>query len=100
MPGLVHKTDAGTVQLDLRTETDVRNTYRSLSDRFGNWLRWILEQPMISNRIEVIVGVADDRIPAPRRAPRRTVGKEPKAFPNELERPRAVTGELPAAGGP
>ena len=39
--GVVHKTDAGAVQLDLRTEADVRAAYRSLVSRFGGRLRRI-----------------------------------------------------------
>ena len=61
VPGLVHKTDAGAVQLDLRTETDVRGAYRWLMNRFGDRLRRILVQPMITGGTEVIIGVADDR---------------------------------------
>ena len=35
VPGLVPKTDAGAVELDLRTAADVRAAYRRLADRFG-----------------------------------------------------------------
>ena len=35
VPGLVHKTDAGAVELDLRTEAEVRSAYRRLTERFG-----------------------------------------------------------------
>ena len=35
VPGLVHKTDAGAVELDLRTAADVRAAYRRLATRFG-----------------------------------------------------------------
>jgi len=62
VPGLVHKTDAGAVVLDLRTEADVRSAYRSLQSRFGARLRQILVQPMITGGTEVIVGVADDHM--------------------------------------
>jgi acyl-CoA synthetase (NDP forming)/GNAT superfamily N-acetyltransferase len=60
--GVVHKTDAGAVQLDLRTEADVRAAYRSLVSRFGDRLRRILVQPMITGGNEVIIGVADDHM--------------------------------------
>jgi len=60
VPGLVHKTDAGAVQLDLRTQADVRSAYRWLRDRFGGQLRTIYLQPMITGGTEVIAGVADD----------------------------------------
>jgi acyl-CoA synthetase (NDP forming)/GNAT superfamily N-acetyltransferase len=65
VPGLVHKTEAGAVQLDLRGEDDVRRAYRWLRDRFGHTLRRILIQPMITGGTEVIVGVADDHMFGP-----------------------------------
>ena len=65
VPGLVHKTDAGGVELDLRTEADVRAAYRRLEERFGPKLRTILVQPMIGDGTEVIVGVADDHLFGP-----------------------------------
>jgi acyl-CoA synthetase (NDP forming)/GNAT superfamily N-acetyltransferase len=65
VPGLVHKTDAGAIQLDLRTEADVRRAYRWLMNRFGDRLRRILVQPMITGGTEVIVGVADDHMFGP-----------------------------------
>ena len=65
VPGLVHKTDAGAVKLDLRTEADVRSAYRALADRFGERQRRVLVQPMISGGTEVIVGVADDHMFGP-----------------------------------
>ena len=65
VPGLVHKTDAGGVELGLRTEADVRAAYRRLEERFGRKLRTILVQPMIGGGTEVIVGVADDHLFGP-----------------------------------
>jgi len=65
VPGLVHKTDAGAVQLDLRTQADVRAAYRTLQERFAGRLRRILVQPMITGGTEVIIGVADDRMFGP-----------------------------------
>ncbi len=65
VPGLVHKTDAGGVELDLRAEADVRAAYRRLAERFGGRLRRVLVQPMIGGGTEVIVGVADDRMFGP-----------------------------------
>ncbi|MGH3289003.1 MAG: acetate--CoA ligase family protein, partial [Streptosporangiaceae bacterium] len=64
-PGLLHKTDAGAVELDLRTEADVRSAYRRLADRFGERQRQVLVQPMIAGGTEVIVGVADDHMFGP-----------------------------------
>jgi len=60
--GVLHKTDAGAVQLDLRTEADVRAAYRSLASRFGDRLRRIGVQPMITGGTEIIIGVADDHM--------------------------------------
>jgi acyl-CoA synthetase (NDP forming)/GNAT superfamily N-acetyltransferase len=65
VPGLVHKTDAGAVQLDLRTQADVRDAYRSLQSRFTGRLRRILVQPMIIGGTEVIIGVVDDHMFGP-----------------------------------
>ena len=65
VPGLIHKTDVGAVELDLRTEADVRNAFRRLTDRFGERQRQVLVQPMISGGTEVIVGVADDHMFGP-----------------------------------
>ncbi len=65
VPGLLHKTDAGAVELDLRTEADVRSAYRRLAARFGERQRQVLVQPMIAGGTEVIVGVADDHMFGP-----------------------------------
>jgi acyl-CoA synthetase (NDP forming)/GNAT superfamily N-acetyltransferase len=65
VPGLAHKTDAGGVELDLRTEPDVRAAYRRLAERFGDKLRAVLVQPMIDDGTELIVGVADDHLFGP-----------------------------------
>ncbi|MGH3205007.1 MAG: GNAT family N-acetyltransferase, partial [Streptosporangiaceae bacterium] len=65
VPGLLHKTDAGGVELDLRTEADVRNAYRRLTDRFGERQRQVLVQPMIAGGTEVIAGVTDDHMFGP-----------------------------------
>jgi acyl-CoA synthetase (NDP forming)/GNAT superfamily N-acetyltransferase len=65
VPGLLRKTDAGAVKLDLRTEADVRSAYRALADRFGGRQRSVLVQPMIAGGTEVIVGVADDHMFGP-----------------------------------
>ncbi|HEX3962632.1 MAG TPA: GNAT family N-acetyltransferase [Trebonia sp.] len=60
VPGLVHKSDAGGVLLDLRTEADVRDGYRKLASRFGPKLHGVGVQPMITGGTEVMIGVADD----------------------------------------
>ncbi|HEX2319076.1 MAG TPA: GNAT family N-acetyltransferase [Streptosporangiaceae bacterium] len=63
--GLVHKTDAGAVLLDLRTETDVRRGYDQLVRRFGPGLRQVLVQPMLAEGVEVLIGVAHEPVFGP-----------------------------------
>jgi acyl-CoA synthetase (NDP forming)/GNAT superfamily N-acetyltransferase len=65
VPGLVHKTDAGAVLLDLRTEDDVRAGHRRLAEQFGARLTGVLVQPMITGGTEVIIGVEDDQMFGP-----------------------------------
>ena len=65
VPGLTHKTDAGGVLLDLRTEAGVRSGYRQLADRFGDGLDSVEVEPMITGGTEVIIGVRDDQMFGP-----------------------------------
>jgi len=65
VPGLVHKTDAGAVELDLHTEAEVRAAYRRLAARFGPRLSRVLVQPMVTGGTEVMIGVADDHMFGP-----------------------------------
>jgi acyl-CoA synthetase (NDP forming)/GNAT superfamily N-acetyltransferase len=65
VPGLIHKAEAGGVELDLRTEAEVRAAYRRLTERFGRRQRQILVQPMIAGGTEVIIGVTDDHVFGP-----------------------------------
>ena len=65
VPGLLHKTDAGAVQLDLRTELEIRRAWRLLTSKFGPRLRQVLLQPMITGGTEVIIGVAQEPIFGP-----------------------------------
>jgi acyl-CoA synthetase (NDP forming) len=65
VPGLVHKSEAGAVLLDLRTEADVRAAYRRLTQTFGDRLHGVGMQPMITGGTEVMVGVADDQMFGP-----------------------------------
>jgi acyl-CoA synthetase (NDP forming)/GNAT superfamily N-acetyltransferase len=64
VPGVVHKTDAGAVRLDLRTEEDIRRAHDELAGRFGPHAR-VLIQPMITGGTEVIVGVAQEPVFGP-----------------------------------
>jgi acyl-CoA synthetase (NDP forming)/GNAT superfamily N-acetyltransferase len=65
VPGLTHKTDAGAVLLDLRTEAGVRSGYRRLADRFAAGLAGVEVEPMITGGTEVLVGVQDDQMFGP-----------------------------------
>jgi acyl-CoA synthetase (NDP forming)/GNAT superfamily N-acetyltransferase len=60
VPGLVHKSDAGAVQLDLHGPNEVRAAYRALAQRFGARMSAALIQPMITGGTEVIIGVVQE----------------------------------------
>ena len=63
--GLVHKTDAGAVRLDLRSPADVAAAYRDLAARFGRDLSRVLVQPMVHDGTEVLIGVAQEPVFGP-----------------------------------
>jgi acyl-CoA synthetase (NDP forming) len=63
--GLVHKSDAGAVKLDLRTPQEVTEAYRDLAARFGPGLRRVLVQPMLAGGVEVLVGVVQEPVFGP-----------------------------------
>ncbi|HUZ51960.1 MAG TPA: GNAT family N-acetyltransferase [Streptosporangiaceae bacterium] len=63
--GLVHKSDAGAVLLDLRSVHDVKRGYAELSGRFGADLRKVLIQPMITDGVEVLIGVVHEPVFGP-----------------------------------
>jgi acyl-CoA synthetase (NDP forming) len=63
--GMVHKTDAGAVRLDLRTQNEVSQAYRDLATRFGTGLRRVLVQPMLSGGVEVMAGVVQEPVFGP-----------------------------------
>jgi acyl-CoA synthetase (NDP forming)/GNAT superfamily N-acetyltransferase len=65
VPGLVHKTDAGAVQLDLHGPDEVRAGYRALAGRFGARMSAALVQPMITGGTEVIMGVVQEPVFGP-----------------------------------
>ena len=65
VPGLVHKTDAGAVQLDLHGGDEVRAGYRALTARFASRMSAALVQPMITGGTEVIVGVVHEPVFGP-----------------------------------
>jgi len=63
--GLVHKSDAGAVQLDLHGRREVRVGYRALADRFGPRMSGAILQPMITGGTEVIMGVVQEPVFGP-----------------------------------
>jgi acyl-CoA synthetase (NDP forming)/RimJ/RimL family protein N-acetyltransferase len=63
--GLVHKSDAGAVKLDLRTPREVAEGYQALAARFGSSLRRVLVQPMLTGGVEVLVGVVQEPVFGP-----------------------------------
>jgi acyl-CoA synthetase (NDP forming) len=63
--GLIHKSDAGAVKLDLRTPQEVAEGYRDLAARFGRGLQRVLVQPMLSGGVETIAGVVQEPVFGP-----------------------------------
>jgi acyl-CoA synthetase (NDP forming) len=63
--GLVHKSDAGAVKLDLRTAQEVAGAYRALAAGLGARLRRVLVQPMIADGVEVLIGVVEEPVFGP-----------------------------------
>ena len=63
--GLVHKSDAGAVKLDLHGENEVRAAFGELLATFGGRLRGVLVQPMLSGGVEVLVGVVQEPVFGP-----------------------------------
>ena len=65
VPGLLHKTAAGAVELDLHGADEVRAAMRRLQDRFAGRLSGVLVEPMITGGIETIVGVVQEPVFGP-----------------------------------
>ncbi len=63
--GLVHKTDAGAVKLDLRTPAEVAEAYGELAKAFGDRLRQVLVQPMLAGGVETLIGVVQEPVFGP-----------------------------------
>jgi acetyl coenzyme A synthetase (ADP forming)-like protein len=59
-PGLVHKTEAGGVRIDLRTEGEVRDAFEAMQRSIGAAMTGAIVQPMIRAAVETIVGFAVD----------------------------------------
>jgi acyl-CoA synthetase (NDP forming) len=65
VPGMLHKSEAGAVALDLRTSGDVRDAYQRFAQQFGGRLAGVLVQPMVTGHVEVIIGVVQDPVFGP-----------------------------------
>jgi len=63
--GLVHKSDAGAVKLDLRASEEVADAYAELADVFGAALRRVLVQPMLAGGVETLIGVVQEPVFGP-----------------------------------
>ena len=63
--GLVHKSDAGAVKLDLHGEAEVRAAFGELAAAFGAELSGVLVQPMLAGGVEVLVGVVQEPVFGP-----------------------------------
>ena len=65
VPGLLHKTAAGAVELDLRGADEVRAALSRLQARFAGRLSGVLVEPMITGGVETIVGVVQEPVFGP-----------------------------------
>jgi len=65
VPGLLHKTAAGAVELDLYGDDDVRAAMRRLRSGLGGRMSAVLVEPMITGGIETIVGVVQEPVFGP-----------------------------------
>ena len=63
--GLVHKSEAGAVKLDLRTPQEVTDAYRALAAGLGPRLQRVLVQPMIAGGVEVLIGLVQEPVFGP-----------------------------------
>jgi acyl-CoA synthetase (NDP forming)/GNAT superfamily N-acetyltransferase len=65
VPGLLHKTAAGAVELDLHGDDEVRAAMRRLHSSLGGRMSGVLVEPMITGGIETIVGVVQEPVFGP-----------------------------------
>ena len=63
--GLVHRTDARGVRVDLRTPQEVAEGYRALAADLGPRLQQVLVQPMLDGGVEVMIGMAQEPVFGP-----------------------------------
>ncbi|KUL73796.1 MULTISPECIES: GNAT family N-acetyltransferase [unclassified Streptomyces] len=64
-PGLVHKSAAHAVHLDLRGDSQVRAAFRDLETRFAGLLEGVLVQPLADRGTELCAGVVQDEVFGP-----------------------------------
>src|SRR6185312_6646457 len=65
VPGLLHKTVAGAVELDLHGADEVRAAMGRLQARFAGRMSGVLVEPMVAGGVETIVGVVQEPVFGP-----------------------------------
>jgi len=65
VPGLLHKTVAGAVELDLHGADEVRAAMGRLQARFAGRMSGVLVEPMITGGIETLAGVVQEPVFGP-----------------------------------
>jgi acyl-CoA synthetase (NDP forming)/GNAT superfamily N-acetyltransferase len=65
VPGLLHKSAVGAVELDLRGSDQVRAAVRRLQGEFAGRLSGLLVEPMVTGGVETIVGVVQEPVFGP-----------------------------------
>ena len=65
VPGLLHKSTAGAVELDLHGDGKVRAAMGRLQARFAGRLSGVLVEPMITGGLETIIGVVQEPVFGP-----------------------------------
>ena len=65
VPGLVRRSDARAVMLDLHGAEEVRRGFRSLRETFGDRLADVIVQPMITGGVKVKINVLEEQVFGP-----------------------------------
>jgi len=60
LPELMHKSEHGCIELNLRSEGDVREAYRRIINRVDLELEGVLVQEMVPGQRELVIGVTRD----------------------------------------
>ncbi|GAB3490154.1 GNAT family N-acetyltransferase [Amycolatopsis cihanbeyliensis] len=63
--GVLHKSGAGGVLLDVRDTVGIRAAWTGFADRFGDALRGVVVQPMAAPGRELLVGISSDDVFGP-----------------------------------